>query len=76
MEKIKNYSYLQLRKLLIGKTVNFISDCELFPNFNVTGKVISIKIANQYENLITVKRPNQKMIDIGTNMKNLQFQVL
>ena len=46
MNPIKNYGYNILNNMLLGKIVQFISDCEFFPNFNVTGKVISMTMKN------------------------------
>ena len=76
MIKISKYSYQELCKLIIGKTVNFTSDCQFFPNFNVTGYVININIASNNEFLIHVKRSNGKIIDIGSHMHNLQFKII
>ena len=76
MIKISKYSYGDLCKLLIGKKVHFISDCQLFPNFNMTGYVISINIASNNEFLIHIKTNNGKYYDIGSNMHNLQFEII
>ena len=71
---VNKYSYIDLNKLLIGKIVRFKSDCDIFPNFDVTGKVISITpIKNEL--LIKILR-NKKHYDIGSNMKNLSFEIL
>lgn len=74
MELIKKYTYKNINKLLLTKTVHFISDCEFFPNFNITGKVISIHIHNN-EILFEVKI-KEKKLTIGSNMKNLQFEIV
>lgn len=76
MTKISKYSYKDLCKLIIGKNVNFISDCQFFPNFNITGYVISINIASNNEFLIHIKRNNGKYYDIGSHMHNLQFEII
>ena len=76
MTKVSKYSYKDLCKLLIGKNVNFISDCQFFPNFNVTGYVISINIVSNNEFLIHIKRNNGKYYDIGSHMHNLQFEIM
>jgi len=76
MELIKNYSYINLCEILIGKKVKFVSDCELFTNFNVIGRVLEINIAKNNEYLIKVKTNSGKIIDIGSNMKNLEFVIL
>ena len=72
---ISKYSYIDLCKLLIGNNVNFKSDCQLFPNFDITGKVISISIGNNNEYIIKIIR-NNKHYDIGSHMHNLSFTVI
>lgn len=75
MESIKKYSSTQLIKKLIGQKVRFKSNCELFPNFDVIGKVLSYYLKGN-ELLFKVKTiPSQKIIDVGSNMKNLQFEI-
>jgi len=75
MEYIKEYSLDKLYKKIFGKNVHFISDCEFFPNFNVVIKVNDISI-NRNEILIKGQAKNNKNLTIGSNMKNLQFEVL
>lgn len=70
---VSSYSYQDLCKILIGKNVNFKSNCEFFPNFDVSGKVLSISIATNNEYLIKIVTKNRKFYDIGSNMKNLSF---
>jgi len=72
---VDNYSYIDLCEKLIGKTVSFKSDCEFFPNFHIVGVVISIKIANNNEFIITIIH-NGKQYDIGSRMKNLTFEIM
>lgn len=75
MEHIKNYSFYEIYKKLFGKNVRFISDCEFFPNFDVSCKVIKIHIKNN-ETLFEVKTKSNKHLTIGGNMKNLQFEII
>ena len=76
MKSVKNYSYTNLIKMLIGEKVHFTSDCEFFPNFNIKCKVLSYKI-NKSELIFKVKTyPNNKQLDIGSNMKNLKFEII
>ena len=76
-EKISKYSYKDLNKKLIGNIVRFTSDCQLFPNFDVTGKVISISIASNNEYIIEIIRQNSnKRYKIGSNMHNLKFLII
>lgn len=73
---VKDLSYNDLCKTLIGRKVNFKSDCQFFPNFDVTGKVLSITIAPNNEYLIQIKVASGKIYDIGSNMRNLTFSLL
>ena len=76
MELANRYSFIQLIKKLVGQKVNFTSDCEFFPNFNVTGKVISYYIKGS-ELVFKIKTiPMKKIIDVGSNMKNLKFKII
>ncbi len=59
--------------MLVGKTVRFVSDCEFFQNFDVTGLVYSYSI---YNNEILFKVKSRKNITIGSNMKNLRFEIV
>ena len=69
MKLVKNMTYDEIYSL-IGSEVRFISDCEIFPNFDITGKVKSISlIDSEYVFIVSVKGKN---IHIGSNMKNLQ----
>ena len=74
MELANRYSFIQLIKKLVGQKVNFTSDCEFFPNFNVTGKVISYYIKGN--EIIFKTKVSNKTIDIGSNMKNLKFKII
>jgi hypothetical protein len=60
---------------MIGKTVRFISDCELFPNFDVTIKISSIYLNNN-EIIFQGIVKNRKDFKIGSNMKNLRFIII
>lgn len=73
MELANKYSAIQLIKKLVGKKVRFTSDCELFQNFDITGKVISYYVKGT-EILFKTKIGN-KTIDVGSNMKNLKFEL-
>lgn len=72
-KEVSKISYNELLSLK-GKNVRFISDCEIFPNFDVTGKVLSLEFNNN-ENIFVVKT-NRKIIHIGSNMKNLRLEYL
>ena len=72
-KEVSKISYNELLALK-GKNIRFISDCEIFPNFNVSGKVLSLEFNNN-ENIFVVKT-NGKIIHIGSNMKNLRLEYL
>ena len=75
MIQVKSKTYSQLAELL-GKKVHFKSDCELFPNFDVKGKVVGMHYGNHLEIIFEFLNTNGKKIDIGSNMKNLRYEVL
>ena len=69
MKFVKNMTYDEIY-LLRGNEVRFISDCEIFPNFDITGKVKSISLeGSEYIFVVSIKGKN---IYIGSNMKNLK----
>ena len=72
MNLVSKYSYTELCNQLIGKIVNFKSDCQFFFFFFITGKVLAINITKNNEYLIKLLR-NGKVYDIGSNMRNLNF---
>ena len=74
MQKVSSISSPVLIKMLMGKTVHMTSDCEFFPNFNIQGKVIEYRMHNN--ELIFKIKVNNKLIDVGCNMKNLQFELI
>lgn len=76
MQFVSKYSFPVLIKMLNCKNVHMISDCDFFPNFNITGQVIGCTI-NGNELLFKIKTTNKpKIIDVGSNMKNLQFEIV
>ena len=76
MELVKNLSFNELYKQIFGKNVRFISDCQFFPNFDVIIKVNDISIAKNNEILIKGKTKSNKELSIGSNMHNLQFEIV
>lgn len=75
MELVKKYSINILRDKLLGKKFRFKSDCQLFPNFDVIGKVIEIQDSNSIP-LIKVITNTGKRLDIDGGMSNLSFETL
>ena len=76
MEKVSSKSYIDLHKLLFHKRVHFTSDCEFFPNFNVNVYVYDINIRNDEIIFETKNISNGKKLTIGSNMKNLEFEII
>lgn len=72
---VKGLNIKKLQEMLLTKTVRFKSDCVFFPNFDVTGKVIRITYSNM-EIIIEILTKNRKQLKIGSNMKNLRFEIL
>lgn len=76
MEYIKDYTFDILYKKIFGKNIHFVSDCEFFPNFDVIIKVQKIYFAKNNEIIFEGKTKTKKILKIGGNMKNLQFEIL
>lgn len=76
MHKISLYSYEKIANNLVGKPIRFISDCELFPDFDVSGKIISISTMLSGEIIMKFKTKSGKIISIGSRMRNLRFELL
>ena len=77
VEKVSLYTIEKITSKLLGKRVRFTSDCELFPNFDVKVQVISISISQNREILFGCRNiSNRKKLVIGSNMRNLRFQIL
>lgn len=72
---ISRFSYEKLCNVLIGNIVNFKSNCQIFPEFDITGLVLSVDIAKNNEYIIKIIK-NGKTYDIGSHMHNLSFNVL
>ena len=75
MKIVKKYTYETLTTMCLGKQVHFTSDCEFFPDFDIKCKVLQMKMENG-EIHFTCKLSNGKTIPVGSNMHNLQFEVL
>lgn len=75
MEFVKNYTFEIIYKKLFGKNVRFVSDCEFFPNFDVIIKINKIYI-NQNEIMFRGLTKSNKNLTIGSNMKNLKFEIM
>lgn len=60
----------------IGKRVRITSSCEMFPGFNVTGKVLSVSKTVYGESLIRVKTDNGKTMTVGSSMRDFRVVAL
>lgn len=64
----------------IGQTVRMTSDCDMFPNFDVTGEIQNITIRDNIEYIITIAVDthtsvyHKKILYIGSNMSNLTIE--
>ena len=72
--KVKNLTYQEIINL-IGKKIQFTSDCDFFPFFNITGIVVNINFNND-EYIFIVKLNTGKITKISSNMKNLTIKIL
>ena len=72
---VKQYTYQELVNQILNHKVNFKSDCQFFPNFDVTGYVYDIQIRNS-EYLFLLRYKNGKTYTIGSNMHNLSFEII
>ena len=56
------------------------SDCDMFPNFDVTGEIQNISIRDNIEYVITIAVDtdasvyHKKILQIGSNMSNLTIE--
>ena len=77
MKKVSDLSYIEINNKLFGKKVHFKSDCEFFPNFDVVCIIKDITIKNG-EILFDciVSSPYEKRITIGSNMRNLEYELI
>ena len=75
MKNVKKYTYETLIAMCLGKQIHFTSDCEFFPDFDIKCKVLQMKLESN-EIIFTCKLSNGKNIPVGSNMRNLQFEIL
>ena len=76
MELISKYSYIWICNNLMNKKIHFISDCEFFPNFNIEGYIKDIKLSKSTSEILFTVTVKNKTLTIGSNMKNLQFEIM
>lgn len=76
MELISKYSYIWMCNNLMNKKIHFISDCDFFPNFNIEGYIKDIKLSKSTSEILFTVAVKNKTLTIGSNMKNLQFEIM
>jgi len=75
-ELVKKYSINLLKPKLLGKKARFRSDCKLFPNFDITGKVIEINQINGIPLIKVIISSSGRRFSIDGGMSNLSFELL
>lgn len=73
---VKSQSYIQLQNELLGKRARFKSDCQLFPHFDVVGKIVKMWISNGEIIFEIIVDNNLKRLKIGSNMSNLSYSLV
>ncbi len=77
MKPIKDISYIEISKNFNHKKIHFTSDCEFFPHFDVKVYIYDISLGNNNEIIFQTKLLNSnKLLTIGSNMKNLQYEYI
>lgn len=76
MDLISKYSYIWMCNNLMNKKIHFISDCEFFPNFNIEGYIKDINLSKSTSEILFTVAVKNKTLTIGSNMKNLQFEIM
>ena len=56
----------------IGKNIKITSNCEMFPGFKVTGKLLSVSKTSYGESLLKVKTDEGKILSIGSSMRDFR----
>ena len=57
----------------IGKHIKITSNCEMFPGFKVTGKLLSVSNTSYGESLLKVKTDEGKILSIGSSMRDFRI---
>lgn len=60
----------------MNKKIHFISDCEFFHNFNIEGYIKDINLSKSTSEILFTVAVKNKTLTIGSNMKNLQFEIM
>ena len=56
----------------IGKHIKITSNCEMFPDFKVTGKLLSVSKTSYGESMLKVKTDEGRILSIGSSMRGFK----
>ena len=56
----------------VGKHIKITSNCEMFPGFKVTGKLLSVSKTSYGESMLKVKTDEGRILSIGSSMKGFR----
>ena len=56
----------------IGKNIKITSNCEMFPGFKVTGKLLSVSKTSYGESMLKVKTDEGRILSIGSSMRGFK----
>ena len=56
----------------IGKHIRITSNCEMFPGFKVTGKLLSVSKTSYGESMLKVKTDEGRILSIGSSMRGFK----
>ena len=56
----------------IGRHIKITSNCEMFPGFKVTAKLLSVSKTSYGESLLKVKTDEGKILSIGSSMRDFR----
>lgn len=73
---IKDLTFDEISKLMIGKKFHFTANCEFLPDFDLIAIVKSVKIRNGVEAMIETVTSRNSTFTIAGNMKGLKAELV
>lgn len=73
---IKDLTFDEIPKLMIGKKFHFTANCEFLPDFDIVATVKSVRIRNGIEAMIETSSSHGNTFTIAGNMKGLKAELL
>lgn len=73
---IKDLTFDEISKLMVGKRFHFTANCEFLPNFDITSTVKSVRIRDGVEVMIETLTDKNTSFTIAGNMKGLKATLL